>query len=199
MSGCWLRFGGLSYGYCSRLEVFVFLNLFLPPTLPPAPLCPPPGAERGASIWWLASGYATAAREVAHIRAILDWRAYGRRELTRISAPRLAAAPASHETKDKDAPHLSCLARSRPRNGRCRWHAKTEPFTTTVSRKSQLTGNSGDAPLHRSLSRNLRPNPGSPLYPGGGREGRGGEWGARNLSETQRGSLRQEQKQRQKT
>ena len=171
----------------------MFLDLFLPPTLPPAPLCPPPGAERGALIWFRRAGCASIAREDSAIPAGRNWRVSGRRELARICAPRLAAAPASGET------FPSCLVNNGPRSGRCRWHAQALPITTTAGMQSRLTSHGGDASLLRSLCRNQKPNPGSLLYPGGGREGRGDEWGTDQASQTQKAAHRQRQKQKKKT
>ncbi len=168
------------------------LNLFLPPTLPPAPLCPPPGAERGALIWFRRADYASTARGVATASSRSDFGACGRRELARICTPRLAAAPASDETNCKNTPHSACLVHSRSRSDRCPWHANAQPLTTTAGQQSRLTVHGGDAPHRRSLSRIQKQNPGSPLYPGGGREGRGGVWGADQPSQTQKAGLRKE-------
>jgi len=179
MSGCWLVFDALSFGLCSRLEVLVVLKHFLPPTLPPAPLCPPPGAERGALIWFRRAGYASTASNVATASSLADWQAYGRRELARRCALRLAAAPASGKTCP------TSLVHSRSRSDRCRWHAKTQPFTTTAGQQCQPANHGGDASCHRSLSRLPTTKSRLPsLPPAGGREGRGGEWGEETPSET---------------
>jgi len=150
--------------------------LFLPPTLPPAPLCPPPGAERGALIWLRRAGYASTARKVATVVECLHWHAIGRRELAPISTPPLAAAPASNETNHAHGPN--CLAHGRPQSGRRRWHVKVAPFTTTAGKQSWLTSNHGDASLHRSLSKTPKAKSRLPsLPPAGGKEGRGDDWG----------------------
>jgi hypothetical protein len=51
-------------------------------------------------------------------------------------------------------------------------------FTTTASQKWRLTNDGGDGSLRRSLAGVQKQNTGSLLYPGGGREGWGDEWGA---------------------
>jgi len=176
---------------------------FCSPPLTPPPLSTPAGVERGAWIWWLASGYASTARGVATASSLPDWQAHGRREIARICTPRLAATPASNETCP------SCLVHSQSRSDRCRWHTQISPFTTTASVKCRRPNRGGDASLHRSLSKTPTAKSRPPsLPPAGGTEqrrcrcvpirgktartrdraclGRGGEWGERKSLPIQR-------------
>ena len=148
-------------------------------------LSTPAGVERGAWIWLLRAGYAPTARDIATASSLADWQANGRRVLAPISKPRLAAAPARNETG---------LVHSRSQSDRCRWRPQIQPLTTTAGVKCWRPHRGGDASLHRSPSRNQKQNPGSLLYPGGGREGRGDEWGADQASQTNKASLQRKDK-----
>jgi len=171
----------------------VFLCFCNPPLTPP-PLSTPAGVERGAWIWLRRAGYVSTARGVTTASSLPDWQRYGRRELAPIFTPWLAAAPASGETNSP------CLVHSRSRSDRCRWHATALPFTTTAGQQSRRTSHGGDASLHRSLSKQPTTKSRLPsLPPAGGREGRGGEWGVSQPSQTYKAGLRQEQNENQKT
>ena len=173
--GCWFM------SFVSSARGVGLGGFFFPPILPPAPLCPPPGAERGALIWLRRAGYASTTRTVASASSFPDWRACGRRELTQPGAPRLAAAPASDETRS------TCLVHSRSRSDRCRWHTQASPFTTTTGQQCRPANHGGDASLHRSLSKTPTTKSRPPsLPPAGGREGRGGVWGERKNLPIQR-------------
>jgi len=169
----------------------VFRHSCNPPLTPP-PLSTPAGVERGASIWLRRAGYASTAREVALQTGTPRAPGNGRRELHALWTPPLAAAPASNGASSS-ACRTACLAHGRPHCGRCRWHAKALPFTTTAGQQSWNTSNGGDGSFRRSLSRKPETKSRPPsLPPAGGREGRGGEWGVKPPSQTRRAELRQE-------
>jgi len=152
------------------------------------PLSPPPlpaprrgqGGEPGFGFWL--SGQASTERIVATVEWTRAFHACGRSKGLRGNAHPTAAVarPAVHEIGDMRRVFAVCLVASR--RGRQPWRADLCRFTTTAGMPVGERRGSGDAPRHRSAAGAKRPNQGPPLYPGGGREGRGGERGATKVT-----------------
>jgi hypothetical protein len=139
------------------------------PPLSPPPLSAPRRGQRGEPGFggWL-SGRASTERTVATMDGEPRLLSCGRSQwlVAGVQTTAVATRPAVSETG------FATGWRSRQP-----WLGDRCEFSTTVGLPIGERRSGGDVPCHRSVAGATQPNRGSPLYPGGGREGRGGVWG----------------------
>lgn len=152
------------------------VTLFFPPLSPP-PLSAPRRGQRGEpgfGFWFF--GQASTERGVATVAGRPRFHVCGRSQWRYRCVPPTAAAlrPAVSEKRRSGACTAGLVAGRRSRQP---WRVDSCEFSTTVGVQVEASEDARDLTRRSSVAGAKKQNPGSPLYPGGGREGRGGEWG----------------------
>ena len=194
--GCWVMFFVSALLGCTLLRL---RRVACPPLIPPpraravacagrfAPngyatakplLSTPAGVEKGAWILRLVSGQASKPRTVATVVWARAFHACGRSQRRGMGAPTTATAARSAVNETERGGAVSFAGLATGWRSRQPWRADQCEFSTTIGSRIGERRSGGDEPHRRSVTGATQPNQGSPLYPGGGREGRGGERGA---------------------